>query len=105
MSEAFPDGPVASASVAAQHLAPEWGPERSERNLASVQARRARRRALGKLAGGTALLVAAAAVFLIIFIRKPAVAVAPSAPVAAAPAANSPKTTFADGSVARVSDD
>jgi FecR-like protein len=105
MSEAFPDGPIASARVAAQHLTPEWGPERSERNFARVRARRARRRAVGKLAGGAALLLAAAAAFFIIFSRKPAVVVAPSTPVAAAPAVKSPKTTFADGSVARVSDD
>lgn len=104
MNEALP-GSTAAGAIAARRVAPEWGPERVELNLSRVHARRARRRALGRLGGGAAVLVAAAALLLVVLGKKPAVLPQPAQPVAAAPAVKSPKTTFADGSVARVSDD
>lgn len=104
MNEALTDSTVAGAS-AARRVTPEWGPERRELNLSRVHARLARRRNLGRLAGGAALLVAAAALFLVVFGKKPAPVLPATLPVAATPAAKSPKTTFADGSIARVSDD
>jgi transmembrane sensor len=55
--------------------------------------------------GGAVVLAAAAALLLFVFGRKPASLPQASAPVAAVSPAKSPKTTFADGSVARVSDD
>jgi transmembrane sensor len=70
--------------------------------LARVHARRARRSTLGKLGGG-ALVLAAAAAFLLLLSRKPA-AVPPPSTAAVASATKSPKTTFVDGSIARVSD-
>jgi transmembrane sensor len=104
VNEALPNGSADSASVAARHVAPVWGPERSELNLARVLVRRARRRALGRLGGGAILLLALAS-FVGFFLRKPAALPTAVAPLAALPVGKSPKTTFADGSVARVSDD
>jgi len=102
MNETLSDS---TAAIAARRVAPEWGPDRSELNLSRVHARRARRRTLGRVGGGVAVLVAAAALFLVVFGKKPAVLPQAAQPRAATPAAKSPKTTFADGSSARVSDD
>jgi transmembrane sensor len=104
MNEALPDSAVTGAA-AARGVAPEWGAARSELNLSRVHARRARQRTLGRLVGAGAVLVAAVALFLLFFGRKPTVLPQAVPALAAAPAAKSPKTTFADGSVARVSDD
>lgn len=103
MSEALPNRSADSATAVARHVTPAWGAERSELNLARVLARRARRRALGRMGGVVALLLLALSVGLLA--RKPAVVPAAVAPPATALASKSPKTTFADGSVARVSDD
>lgn len=92
------------ANVAARRVLPEWSRERSEHSLARVHARRARRRIAAKLSFGGAML-AAAALFLLVGGRKPAALPQAALPVVAAPVVKSPKTTFADGSVARVSDD
>jgi transmembrane sensor len=88
----------------ARKLEVAWNDERAARNWALVrqrQARRARARALG---AGAAALLSAAALALFFFGRS---APAPVSPVASAPEKASgqdePKTTFADGSVARVS--
>lgn len=105
MNEALPHSSVSSAVTAARRVAPEWGLERSELNLSRVHARRARRRTLSRLGGGAAVLATAAALFLVVFGKKPAAVPQAAPPVAATPAAKSPKTTFADGSSARVSDD
>jgi len=102
MTEALSDD---GAAVAARRVAPSWGSERLEHNLSRIHARRARQRTRAAWAG--ALVVASAAALLLAFVlgRKPAALPQSSAPAAAASAAKSPKTTFADGSVARVSDD
>jgi transmembrane sensor len=95
MTEVLPD----SAGRVARQLEPAWGPERSARNLERIHRRRRRRPVV--LA---TLAAAALATLSVLFLRAggvPSRAV-PSAPVAEASA--SPKTTFADGSVARVSD-
>jgi hypothetical protein len=106
MNEALPDRGVAGAIAAARRVQPDWRPDRRELNLSRVHARRARRRALGRLGAGAAALVAAAALFLVLFDKKPAASRQAALPVTAAPAAaKSPKTAFADGSIARVSDD
>lgn len=103
MSEALPERSAGSAASAARHVTPAWGPERSELNFARVLARQARRRALGRMGSVAALLMLALLVGFLA--RKPAVVPASVAPPATALASKSPKTTFADGSVARVSDD
>jgi transmembrane sensor len=107
MNEALPDSSATDAIAAARRVTPEWGPDRRELNLSRVHARRARRRALARLGGGAATLLAAAALFLVFFGKKPAVLpqAALPAPAPAPATAKSPKTTFADGSIARVSDD
>lgn len=103
MSEALPNQSAASATAVARHVTPAWGRERSELNLARVRARRARRRALGRMGGVAVLLMLAS--FVGFLARKPAAVPASVTPPATALANKSPKTTFADGSVARVSDD
>lgn len=103
MTEALPDS---SAGVAARRVAPTWDAVRTEQNLARVHARRARRRTLAVLGTGGAVTAAAAAVLLLLFSQKNVSAPQAVVPVpVVAPAAQSPKTTFADGSIARVSDD
>ncbi|HVY30841.1 MAG TPA: FecR family protein [Polyangiaceae bacterium] len=97
--------PESAAAVAARRVEVEWRPERGERNLSRVHARRARQRVRSRLAIAGALVAAAAA--LLLFVLAPRSSTMAPATVArnAAPAlAPSPKMTFADGSVARVSD-
>jgi transmembrane sensor len=101
MTEALPDS---SAAVAARRLEPVWGPERSEHNLARVHARRARQRVRVLLGSGVVVLVAAAALFFVVLGRKSTVLPQPAPALAVAPIGKSPKTTFADGSIARLSD-
>jgi transmembrane sensor len=57
-----------------------------------------------KLSGGTALVAAATLLLLVMFGRRPALPTEPAPTLAVVTAAKSPKTTFVDGSVARVSD-
>jgi transmembrane sensor len=57
------------------------------------------------LSGGVAVLLAALASFVVVGGKKPPALPAVASPVAASLASKSPKTTFADGSVARVSGD
>ena len=102
MTEALPES---APAVAARRVATTWDAERTEHNLARVHARRARRRTLAALGSGAVLVAAAALLLLVIGGQKPAPAPQASRPAAVAPASTSPKTTFADGSVARVSDD
>jgi FecR protein len=103
MTEVLPESP---AAVALRAVEPEWGPERSAHNLARVHARgaqRARHRAFARWGGGAALLVAAAALWFLVLDKRANPALRAPAALAAASATSSPKTTFADGSVARVS--
>lgn len=102
MTEAMPES---AAAVAARRVEVEWSPERAEQNLARAHARRAQQRVRGRLAIGSALVAAAATLVLYVLAPKSS----QTAPVVAAHTATqalapSPKTTFADGSVARVSD-
>jgi transmembrane sensor len=93
------------AAVAARRVVPSWEADRLEHNLSRVHARRSRRRTRALLGGAAVVLSAAALLLLFVFDRKPPPLSPISGPVAAASAVKSPKTTFADGSVARVSDD
>lgn len=100
MSDALPDSSVA----AARRVTPQWAPERALHNLSRVHARLELRRRRTKLAAAAAAVVlAAAAVVLLGFGRKPAVSQQVAPVVAALPPTPSPTTTFADGSLARVS--
>lgn len=117
MTEAASDS---SAALAARHVESAWGPERSAHNLSRLHARRARQRQVVKLASGGALLLAAAALFMLwLAPRSPGLArtaptgralgvtTASTAPMVGATGQRgpgSPKTTFGDGSIARVSD-
>lgn len=89
------------ALAAAQRVEPAWSHERSERNLHELHARR-RARARAQRVAVLAGAVAAAALALLFFLRPApkVVAQAPVAPARVEP--TSGKTTFADGSVARV---
>jgi transmembrane sensor len=95
-----------TAVEAGRSVEPRWDRERTERNLMRAQQRRAARVVRRRVAGGVGLL--AAALVALFVLRRPA----PSAPPveaarAVAPATSAaadPKTTFADGSTARVSD-
>lgn len=100
MTEAMPES---AATEAAQRLESPWSPERSANNLARVHARSARRRRELQLGAG-AMLLAAAAVLVLFLAPKPSPREPVAAQAASATSAKSPKTTFADGSVARVSD-
>ena len=103
MTEALPD---AAPGVAARRVASTWDAMRTEHNLARVYERRAQRRKFLVLGAGGTVVVAAAAALLLFFSQSVAPAPQAVGPVPVqAPAARSPKTTFADGSVARVSDD
>lgn len=102
MTEALPDT-ESRAATAARHLQVAWEPERSEHNLARIHARRARQSVVLKVCGGAGLLVAAAALFFFVFGPKPVLPAPPARPGVVA-AVKSPKTTFVDGSVARVSE-
>jgi transmembrane sensor len=93
--------PEVSASSARQ-LEVRWNGQRLEHNLGRVHARARRRRAWSKSAGGLVALALTAALFALFW---PKGASAPAGFHAAAlPSAKSPKTTFIDGSVARVSE-
>jgi len=96
--------PESAAAVAARRVEVEWSAERVEQNLSSAHARLAQQRVRNRLAIGGALVAAAATLLLFVLAPKSS----QTAPVAALPTATavapSPKTTFADGSVARVSD-
>ncbi len=100
MTEALPDS---AAAVAARRVEPNWDAQRSEHNLSRVHARHARQRALVKAGGGAAVVVVVAALFLLLLGRRTVTPPTAAALVSSA-APKSPKTTFADGSVARVSD-
>ena len=100
MTEALPDS---TAAVAARRVEPNWDALRSEHNLSRIHARRVRQRALVKVGGSAAVLVAIAALFVLVFGKRTLTPSAPSTLVVPA-VLKSPKTTFADGSVARVSD-
>ncbi len=100
MTEALPDS---TAAVVARRVEPNWDAQRSEHSLARIHARRARHRALVGVGGGAAVLVAVAALFLVV-LGKRTTAHTAVASLASVEAPKSPKTTFADGSVARVSD-
>ena len=99
MSEAL------SSRVAAHRVAPSWEAERLEHNLSRIHARRRRRRTQALL--GSAAVVLSTVALVLFFAVGPKSATLPArlAPVAAASAPNTPKTTFADGSIARVSDE
>ena len=104
MTEALPDGTAA----AARRVAPAWNTTRTERNLMQVHARRARQRRLKTLGGSVLVLVAVvASIFGALTWKPTALPARRLAPVTVAPVAavKNPKTTFADGSSARVSDD
>jgi FecR protein len=102
MTEALPDS---TAAVAARRVEPTWDAQRSEHNLSRIHARRVRQRALVKIGAGGAMLVAVAALFVLVLGKRAALpAPARVATLVASAAPKSPKTTFADGSVARVSD-
>ena len=101
MTEALPESPAAAA---ARSLEVPWGPERSEHNLARVHARRERQNRLVKLGGGASVLVAAAALLFVMFGKPPAAPTQAATPLVTPHAVKSPKTTFSDGSIARVSD-
>ena len=102
MTEALPDGTAA----AARRVATAWNTTRTERNLMQVHARRARQRRLTTLGGSVLVLVALVASVWGALARKPdALPARRVGPVAVVAAVKNPKTTFADGSSARVSDD
>jgi hypothetical protein len=103
MTEALPET-ESPAGAAARQLQVPWAAERGEHNLARIHARRAQRRTFYRASGGVGLLVAAAALFFVVFGHKPALPSAPLPTAAGVAAAKSPKTTFTDGSVARVSE-
>lgn len=101
--------PLSSAVQAARRVEADWSPERTEHNLSRVHARRAKAARLARLS-----TLALAASMLLGFglwaiLRGKNVGPTPvrvAAPVAlpSVLGAKSPRTTFADGSVARVSD-
>lgn len=95
-----------AAAEAARQVETPWSNDRLERNLARVHERRGRARAGLKLGLGAAVFAAAAAILLVLPWRSeaPLAQVAPAAVLLPVPSASDPKTTFADGSVARVSD-
>lgn len=97
-------GSESAAARAARHLDVSWQGERLERSLARVHERRGQRRAAVKAGLGLAALAAAAAAFFVLAPRDPGSPAIEQAAVAPPSAAPSPKTTFADGSVARVSE-
>jgi len=100
MTEALPDS---SHAMAARRVEPTWDAARSEHNLSRIHVRRGQRRARVLAFGGAAVLVAAAALCLFVLgKRAPIPARSTALPVATV--AKSPKTTFVDGSIARVSD-
>ena len=103
MTEVLPEA-EGSARAIAQHLQAAWEAERSEHNLARVHARRARQSLLYKASGGAALLACAAALLVVMFGGRATLPPLPPQVAAGKNAAKSPKTTFVDGSVARVSD-
>jgi transmembrane sensor len=99
MTEASP-----SRVAAARRVESEWSPERSARNLARVHARhqsRVRARRWAVICGTSGLVFSA--LFWVLARTPGSVAHAPSAP-ASAVASSRPKTRFADGSVARISE-
>src|SRR5437868_5312778 len=98
MTEALPDS---SHAVAARRVEPNWDAARSARNLSRVHVRRGQRQARKLAFGGAAMLVAAAALFVLVAGKRTA---PPAAALPVAVATKSPKTTFVDGSIARVSD-
>lgn len=90
--------------TAAESLDVRWTSARAERNLSRVKAR-LERKALGAKWGVAGALVAVAAALFLLFGRAPEAAPARLAEVSvgASSSSPSPKTTFVDGSVARVS--
>lgn len=95
-----------AAADAARQVEAAWPNERLERNLARVYERARPRATLSMLAGGALVLAAAAALFVFApwQAAAPVAAVTPANVLAPVASASDPKTTFADGSVARVSD-
>lgn len=95
--------PKSASVAAADSLGVPWSAARLERNLSKVKARVARR-ALAAKAGVAVSVLASAAALLVWYGQLGAPAPAPPAEVSAiATSSASPKTTFVDGSVARVS--
>lgn len=93
------------AVAAAKRVEPAWSAERAERNLQRVHARRATRARVVRASA----LAGAACVALVVALwglaKEPKIVAQPALPLApSSAAAASPKTTFADGSVARVSE-
>lgn len=99
MSDVSPRKP---GEAVAAGLDVRWSTARAERNLSRVKARLAQR-ALGAKWGALAALAAAAVALFALFGRGQQAAPARLAQVSASPSSPSPKTTFVDGSVARVS--
>lgn len=97
--------PRTAGRAAAQRLDVPWAAARVERNLSRVKTRLSRRARAVKVSAAVSLLATAAAL-LLWFTASPAAPPLPRAVQAGAAAAagsSSPKTTFVDGSVARVS--
>ena len=96
--------PQSAAAEAARHVDVAWTGQRLEQNLARVHERRASRQRRTLLAASLVAVAAAAAVtFLLTATLRERAPLAHGTP-SALPAAKNPKTTFADGSVARVAD-
>jgi hypothetical protein len=93
-----------SAATLARKVEVEWGAERSERSLSRLHVRRARRSALGKAAVAISALTVVALVSWLGFGKRATILLPAPHALVGAPAVKSPKTTFVDGSVARVSD-
>jgi transmembrane sensor len=94
------------AAATGQKVEARWDAERAERNLERARARRRARVVRTRVALGLGALAAFVAVLLVLRPSPPTVSVlhAPAATVFAARPAAEHKTTFADGSTARVSD-
>jgi transmembrane sensor len=102
MTASLPEG---AAADAARQVEAAWPRARLEANLQRVYERARRRSRRLKLVAGTAVLAAAAALLWLVPWKASTPVASRPAPSLAAPVASAPdpKTTFADGSVARVS--
>jgi TolA-binding protein len=97
------DTPAVDSAAAARQVQSAWDAARLERNLSRVHARARLRSRLVKGGAGALGLVAVAAGFALLAGPSEVAPIVPPS-VALAPSAGVPKTTFTDGSVARVSD-
>lgn len=93
------------AAAIGQRVEARWDAQRAERNLGHARARRRARVVRTRLAAGLGVLSALVAALLVLRARPSAdvAAHAPAPPAPASPVADH-RTTFADGSTARVSD-